>query len=71
MSKDFSKKFIKYIKKVYHIEDALKVFKDGMKNPLYTTAGPALPVLLGFVIRMQSFNALKYKIKSNDFINAL
>ena len=71
MSKNYLKKFIKYIKKVYHIEDALKVLKDGRKNPLYTTAEAVLPVLLGFIMRMQSFNELKYKIESNDFINII
>ena len=71
MSKNYLKKFIKYVKKVYHIEDGLKVLKDRRKNPLYTTGEVILPVLLGFIMRIQSFNELKYKIRSNDFINII
>ena len=71
MTKNYLKKFIKYIKKVYHIEDGLKVLKDGRKNPLYTTAEAVLPVLLGFIMRIQSFNELKYRIRSNDFKNII
>ena len=67
MSKNYLKKFIKYIKKVYHIEDEIKGLTDKRKNPKYTTAEAILPVLLGFLLRIQSFNELKYKLKSNDF----
>ncbi|MHC1747329.1 MAG: transposase [Cellulosilyticaceae bacterium] len=69
MTKNYLKKFIKYIKKVYRIEDALKALTDGRKNAKYTTAESVLPVLLGFIMRIQSFNELKYKIRSNDFKN--
>lgn len=71
MTKNYLKKFIKYVKKVYHIEDGLKALTDRRKNPLYTTGEVILPVLLGFLLRIQSFNELKYKIKSNDFINII
>ena len=71
MSKNYLKKFLKYVKNVYHIEDALKALIDGRKNPLYTTAEAVLPVLLGFIMRIQSFNELKYKIRSNDFRNII
>ena len=52
MSENYLKKFIKYIKKVYHIEDGLKVLKNGRKKPLYTTVETVLPVLLGFIMIM-------------------
>lgn len=71
MTKHYLKKFIKYAKKVYHIEDGLKSLKDDRKNPLYTTGEAILPVFLGFLLRIQSFNELKYKIRSNDFINII
>ena len=71
MTKNYLKKFIKYIKKVYRIEEGLKALTDRRKNPLYTTGEVILPVLFGFLLRIQSFNELKYKVKSNDFINII
>ena len=61
------KKFIKYSKKVYKIEDSLKKLEDTRRNPSYSTAEVVTPVLLGFIMRIQSFNELKYRLKSNDF----
>ena len=43
------------------------MLKDTRKNPSYTTAEAVLPVLLGFIMRIQSLNELKYRIRSNDF----
>lgn len=71
MTKNYLKKFIKYVKKVYHVEDELKALTDRRKNPLYTTGEVILPVLLGFLLRIQSFNEFKYKIRSNDFRNII
>ena len=71
MTKNYLKKFIKYVKKVYRIEEGLKALTDRRKNPLYTTGEVILPVLFGFLLRIQSFNELKYKVKSNDFINII
>ena len=34
MTKNYLKKFIKYAKKVFHIEDALKTLTDKRKNSL-------------------------------------
>ena len=68
MTRNYLKKFIKYSKKVYRIEEPLKLLiKDARKNPTYTTAEAVLQVLLGIVMRIQSFNELKYRIGSNDF----
>lgn len=67
MNKGYLKKFINYVKKVYHTENALKVLTDRRKNPSYTLVEAVLPVLLGFIIRVQIFNELKYKIRSHDF----
>lgn len=71
MTRNYLKKFIKYAKKVYCIEEGIKALRDGRKNPSYTTGEVILPVLLGFLLRIQSFNELKYKIKSSDFINII
>jgi hypothetical protein len=60
MTRNYLKKFIKYSKKVYRIEESLKILKDTRKSPTYTTAEAVLPVLLGFIMRIQSFNELKF-----------
>ena len=67
MTQNYLKKFIKYAEKVYQIEDGLKALTDRRKNPQYTTGEVILPVLLVFLLRIKSFNELKYKIRSNDF----
>lgn len=67
MTRNYLKKFIKYSKKVYHIEESLNQLKDTRKNPTYTIGSAVLPVLLGFIMRIQSFNELKFRIRSNDF----
>ena len=65
-TRNYLKKFIKYSKKVYKIEDSLKQLEDTRRNPSYSTAEVVTPVLLGFIMRIQSFNELKYRLKSNE-----
>lgn len=60
MTRNYLKKFVKYSKKVYRIEESLNQLKDTRKNPTYTKAEAVLPVLIGFIMRIQSFNELKY-----------
>lgn len=67
MKKSYLRKLIQYMKKVFKIEDKLNQLKDTRVNPSYSTAEGIVPVLLGFLIRMQSFSELKYRLKSNDF----
>ncbi len=38
MSKDYLKKLLKYMKEVYHIEDAIKHLKDPRIKPKYSAA---------------------------------
>ncbi len=67
MSKIYLKKLLKYMKEVYHIENAIKHLKDRRTNPKYSTAEAILPVLFGLLIRIQSFNEFKFRLKSKDF----
>ena len=71
MNRNYLKKFIRYAKKVYHIENLLKSLADARKNITYTTGEAILPVLIGFLLRIQSFNELKYRLKSGDFNNII
>jgi len=67
MRKSYLRKLLAYMKKVFKIEDKLSKLRDSRVNPTYGTSEGVLPVLLGFLVRIQSFNELKYKLKSKDF----
>ncbi len=54
MRKNYFVKLIKYMKNVYHIKNGIKKLTDGRVNPKYKTAQVILPVLLGFLLRIQS-----------------
>lgn len=55
------------MKKTFKIEDKLNQLKDTRVNPTYSTAEGIVPVLLGFLVSIQSLNELKYRLKSKDF----
>jgi hypothetical protein len=44
---------------------------DKRKNPKYSTAQAIMPVLVGFLLRVRSFNELNCMIKENEFKNIL
>lgn len=71
MTRNYLKKFIKYSKKVYHIEESLKQLSDTRRNPTYTTGSAVLPVLFGFLMRIRSFNELKYRIRSILYVMSI
>jgi hypothetical protein len=56
------------MKNVYHIENRLNNLTDGRINPAYDTAQVVTLVLLGFLLRIKSFNELNLMIKNNEFI---
>ena len=56
------------MRNVYHIERGISKLTDGRVNPTYETATVITIVLLGFLLRIKSFNELNYLIKSNEFI---
>ncbi|MCA1072495.1 transposase [Clostridium bowmanii] len=67
MGKRYLDKLVKYMKDVYKIEKGISKLSDKRRNPIYDTGQVILPVLFGFMIRIQSFNELNNRIKSNDF----
>lgn len=67
MRKNYFSKLVKYIKNVYHIELSLNKLSDGRVSPTYSTGQVILPVLFGFLLRIQSFNELNLMIKNNEF----
>jgi len=69
LRKNYFIKLIKYIKNVYHIESKISKLKDGRVNPSYKTANVMLPVLFGFLLRIQSLNELSCMLKEKEFKN--
>ncbi len=57
------------MRNVYHIEHGINKLTDGRINPKYKTAQVILPVFLGFLLRIQSLNELKFLLKENEFKN--
>jgi predicted transposase YbfD/YdcC len=55
------------MKNVYNIENGLNKLTDGRINPTYDTAQVVTLVLLGFLLRIKSFNELNLMIKNNEF----
>lgn len=59
------------MKKTFEIEDRLNKLTDSRVNLTYSTAEGRVPVLLGFLVRAQSFNEIKHRLKSEDFKGVL
>lgn len=67
MRKNYFAKLVKYMKNVYHIERGLNKLSDGRVNPTYSTGQVILPVLIGFLLRIKSFNELNLMIQNHEF----
>jgi hypothetical protein len=71
LRRNYFAKIVKYMKNVYKIKQKFKRLTDGRKNPKYKTHLAILPVLLGFILRVRSFNELNNMIKEKEFNNVL
>jgi len=67
MRNNYFVKLMNYMKNVYHIENGVRKLTDGRVNPTYKTAQVIMPLLLGFIIRIQSMNELKFRLQENEF----
>ena len=67
MRDNYFYKLIKYIKNAYHIEEKINKLKNGRVNPSYRTGNVVLPLLCGFLLRIQSLNELNCMLKENEF----
>jgi len=65
--KELFAKLVSYMKNVYHIKRGLNKLSDGRVNPTYSTAQVVLPVLFGFLFRIESFNELNMMIPNHEF----
>ena len=66
MRKNYFAKLVRYMKNVYHIEIGLYKLSDGGFKTTYSTGQVIVPVLLGFLLRIKSFNELNLIIKNNN-----
>ena len=62
-------KLIKYIKNVYQIDKQMEYVTDSRVNPTCKTPQIISLVLIGFLLRIQSFNQLNCMIKTGEFNN--
>ncbi|MBN2835611.1 MAG: hypothetical protein JXR48_11680 [Candidatus Delongbacteria bacterium] len=62
-------KLIKYMKNVFQIDKQLEYIMDERVNPKYKTNQVILITLLGFLLRLTSFNELNRYIKAGEFNN--
>ena len=69
MRNNYFAKLIKYIKNVYYIEEKINKLSDGRINPSYKTGQVMVPVLFGFLLRIQSLNELNCMLKEKEFQN--
>lgn len=69
MRNNYFVKLIKYMKNVYNIEHGINKLTDGRAYPKYKTSQVVFPLLLGFMLRIQSMNELKFMLQENEFKN--
>jgi len=60
-------KLMKYMKNVYHIDRQIAQITDNRLNPTYKTSQIISLVLVGFLLRVRSFNQLSFMIKAGEF----
>ena len=69
MRKNYFIKLVNYMKNIYHIDQGINKLKDCRVNPKYKTRQVILPLLLGFLLRIESLNELKFMLQENEFVN--
>jgi len=61
MCKKYFVKLINYMKNVYHIDFGVNKLKDGRVGPTYKTSTVIIPLVLGFMPRIE-FNGHRFMI---------
>ena len=67
MNKGYLKSLLNYLLNVYDIREKINRLKDKRANPKITTAAIAFSVLMGFMIKIRSFNQLDDYLEHGDF----
>ena len=67
MSKGYLRSLLQYLSSVYDISGKIKKIKDKRNNPKISTVAVGFAVLIGFMLKMRSFNQLDNWLEHNDF----
>jgi hypothetical protein len=67
MNKNYLRKLIHYVNTVYKVGEKIKGLKDKRENKRIPTSSVAFAVLLGFMLKIRSFNQLDDWLENNDF----
>ena len=59
------------MKNVYNIEERIYKLTDRRVNPTFKTGKVILPVLFGFLLRIQSFNKVPYLLERQTSLDPL
>ena len=67
MSNGYLRKLLHYLSSVYDIGGKIKKLGDKRANPKITTSAIAFTLLIGFMLKIRSFNQLDDWLEHNDF----
>ena len=67
MRENYFVKLMRYMKNVYHIDRQIEQITDNRLNPTYKTSQIISLVLVGFLLRVRSFNQMNFMIKAGEF----
>ncbi len=67
MNKGYLRSLLKYLSRVYNISEKIKTLKDKRNKPKIPTSAIGFAVLIGFMLKMRSFNQLDDWLEHNDF----
>ena len=67
MSKGILRNLLQYLSSVYDLGGKIKKLRDNRANPKITTSTIAFTLLIGFMLKIRSFNQLDDWLEHNDF----
>ena len=67
MSNGYLKILLHYLSSVYDLGAKIKKLRDNRSNPKITTSSIAFTLLIGFMLKIRSFNQLDDWLEHNDF----
>ena len=67
MRDSYFEKLIRYIKNVYHVDKAFNDLTDKRVYPEYKTKQIATLIMIAFMLRIESFNDLKFILERKKF----
>jgi hypothetical protein len=71
LRKNYFRKLVKYIKKVYKMDKQINSLSDERINPRYKNGQVMLPLVLELLFRIKKLNELNCLLKENEFKNLI